>query len=115
MVALRSYDISLPANIDQFGLLLKEVIQFEFLNADSLIELFLPEFDLPSHLGFTKDQMESSLLFSCGSFISMALILILVIIVLTVVKKILPKYKEKIKGIFAETIKEQFWSGILKS
>jgi diacylglycerol kinase len=44
VVALKVYDTSLPANIDEFSIRIQEVIQFEFLKPVGIIRIFKPDF-----------------------------------------------------------------------
>jgi hypothetical protein len=114
VVALRQFETPLPANIDMFSERVRQVILFEFLSPDFLLNLLFPGFELANYLGFTKDQMESSLLFSCGAYLSIVIIVIMAIIFINLLKRV-SKYREKAQKIIDKWKKAQFWSGILKS
>jgi hypothetical protein len=44
VIALKLYDTSQPANIDEFSNRIREVIQFEFLKPVGFIKVFKPDF-----------------------------------------------------------------------
>ena len=78
------------------------------------MNLLFPDLDFAYYLGFTKDQMESSLLFTFGAYISLLIIVILLVVGVKALSRI-EKFKEKAKEIIEKQKKAQFWNGILKS
>ena len=88
IVSLTYFDNSLPANIDEFTQKVREIVQFDFLTPDKLLPILFPDFDMAESLGFTKDQMESSLLFSFGAYISILLVVILLVAAINALRKV---------------------------
>ena len=68
------------------------------MKPDTIINLLFPNFDFAYQLGFTKDQMESSLLFTFGAYISLLLVVILLVIGVKALSKT-EKFKIKAKEI----------------
>ena len=97
-MSLTYYDNSLPANIDEFTQRIREIVQFDFLKPDTIMNLLFPDLDFAYYLGFTKDQMESSLLFTFGAYISLLFIVILLVIGLKALTKT-EKFRAKAKEI----------------
>lgn len=104
IVALKVYDTSLPANIDEFAIKTKEVIQFEFLKPEILMAVFMPGFNLYRYLGFDIDQIQDSLLSQCGSFISIILLAFIVIFFM-IIFRVVKRFKEKIDAMLKEIMK----------
>ena len=113
IVALKVYDTSLPANIDAFVEMTKEVVQFEFLKPDLIASLIWPDFDMYKAFGLDKNEMGDSLLSQAGAFITVGLVAIFVIISLLLVRAF-KKYREKIDKLLKEKKQKYIWNGILK-
>ena len=68
------------------------------MKPEKIMNLLFPDLDFAYYLGFTKDNMETSLLFTFGAYISLLFIVILLIICVKALSKT-EKFKAKAKDI----------------
>ena len=73
IVALKNYDVSIPANFDQFSDKIQEVIDGKAISPQFLVRLFKPDFTYAGAMGLPKDALDGTILESWG-FIFVAVI-----------------------------------------
>jgi hypothetical protein len=83
----------------------REIVQFEFLKPNKMMEVFFPDKDIYKMMNIKKDDHKDSLLVQCGAFISMAVIVLLLGLIMLIIRTTLKKYKEKVDKKVSNFIK----------
>ena len=112
------YDVALPANAAIYVTEFIKLIEFDVLNPEAIVRLWIPDFELDtfitgvqSQIIFSKDQ-EANVLKDTKIFILMIAVAILVV---GCSSMLVCKFKSKMFNKLKETRKKFFWNGATRS
>ena len=84
VVALRTYDVALPPNVDEFSIKIEEIVDGKVANPEFLIQIFKPDFSYAGAMGLANGALEGTILDTWGLIITVVVVIILFILSLTI-------------------------------
>lgn len=115
IVTLQLYDISRPANVDEFTEKIGEIVDGKVLSPEFLIGLFVPDFSYESLMGLPQGVMKNSILGSWG-VIFVAIAVLLLVVIFSAIVYLLVRSKREVIAKKASEAKEQYiWGGLIES
>lgn len=119
MCYMSIYDVNFPASANMYVEEFTKIIEFDILEPEGMIGIFVPDFDLRAFvtgtaIAMNKDQ-EASVIKDLQVYLLLAGFVVIVLIFAAIGYVCFQKYKEKIKAKVTKAIDKFFWNGSTQS